>query len=148
VLRPERVWIFIENGSQARHIYTDGRPHRRGRDAYLSYTGDSVGRWEGDTLVVETINVTPDIMIDRSGATLSAKARITERIRRLDENTMEDQFVIEDPVALTAPWKVRRLYKRVPNARIFDYACAENQRNPIDEEGRTRTLDPSGKVID
>ncbi|MDB5459195.1 MAG: hypothetical protein JWO72_936, partial [Caulobacteraceae bacterium] len=147
VLRPERVWIFIENGSQARHIYTDGRGHRTGKAAFDTFTGDSIGRWEGDTLVVETVGVKGDLMIDRSGASLSAKARTTERIRRRDPNTMEDVFTIEDPVALTAPWVVTRLYRRV-NGLMYDYACAENPRNTIDASGRTLTLDAHGKVID
>jgi hypothetical protein len=128
-----------------RQIFLD-RPHDP--DPNPSYLGDSVGHWEGDTLVVETVNLRDNMMIDRSGAQLSSKARIVERIRRLDENTMQADFVIEDPVALTAPWRVQRKWRRVPGARIFDYACAENQRNPIDEQGRTRTVDSSGKVID
>ena len=148
VVRPERVWLFIENGSQVRHIYTDGRGHRTGKDAVPSYTGDSIGHWEGDTLVVETTNMRGESMMDRSGAELSSKAKITERIRRIDKNTMQDDFTIEDPGALTAVWHVQRKWRLVPNVRIFDYACAENNRNPIDETGRTRTVDTSGKVID
>ena len=72
---------------------------------------------------------------------------IHERIRRIDANTLEDQFVIEDPGALARPWTVRRLYRLVPKGRIFDYACAENQRNPIDPDGSTHTLGPDGKPI-
>ena len=60
---------------------------------------------------------------------------------------MEDVFTIEDPVALTAPWVVTRLYRRV-NGLMYDYACAENPRNRIDASGKTLTLDPHGKVID
>lgn len=147
VPRPERTWIFIENGSQSRRIYTDGRGHRAGKDAFDDWTGDSIGHWEGDTLVVETVGVKGDEMIDRSGAILSNKARVVERIRRRDERTMEDVFTIDDPVALTGPWVVTRLYRRV-NGPIYDYACAENPRNRIDASGRTLTLDAKGNVID
>ena len=147
VSRPERTWIFIENGSQSRRIYTDGRGHRTGKDAFDNWTGDSVGHWEGDTLVVETVGVKGGMMIDRSGAILSSKAKITEHIRRRDASTMEDAFYIEDPEALTRPWAVTRLYRKV-DGPIFDYACAENPRNTIDASGRTLTLDAQGRVID
>jgi hypothetical protein len=147
VPRPERTWIFIENGSQARRIYTDGRGHRTGKAAFDDWTGDSIGHWEGDTLVVETVGVKGEMMIDRSGAILSSKAKVSERIRRRDANTMEDVFTIEDPVALTGPWKVTRLYRKVKGP-IYDYACAENPRNKIDASGRTLTLDTQGRVID
>jgi hypothetical protein len=60
---------------------------------------------------------------------------------------MEDVFTIEDPVALTGPWKVTRLYRKVKGP-IYDYACAENPRNKIDASGRTLTLDTQGRVID
>jgi hypothetical protein len=149
IVTPSQVWISIENGSQLRRIWTDGREHLKGDELFATFTGDSVGRWEGDTLVVDTIGLKPDMIIDRTGATLSEKAHIVERIRRIDANTMEDRFTIEDPVALTRPWTVTRRYKPSgPGARIFDYACSENNRNPIDEEGRTRTLDASGKLLD
>ncbi len=148
VNRPERTWIFIENGSQSRRIYTDGRGHRTGKDAFDNWTGDSVGHWEGDTLVVETTNVKGDEMLDRTGVQLSGKAVIHERFRRLDANRFEDDLVIDDPVALTGPWKVTRVYKRVKGP-MYDYACAENNRNRIDPAtGKTLTLDTKGNVID
>jgi len=149
IVTPTQVWVGIENGSQVRRIWTDGRPHRAGDDLFPTYTGDSVGHWEGDVLVVDTVGLNADMIIDRTGATLSEKAHIVERIRRIDANAMEDQFTIDDPVALTRPWKVTRRWKPSgKDARIFDYACAENNRNPIDEQGRTRTLDASGKILD
>jgi hypothetical protein len=148
VVRPEKVWVFVENNIQTRHIYTDGRGHRHGRDAFPSYTGDSIGHWEGDTLVVDTVHLRSGLTIDRSGVELSDRAHINERFRRLDANTFEILFTIEDPKYLTKPWVVRRLYKRVPHGRIFDYACAENARNTIDAEGVTHTLDANGKQID
>lgn len=149
ILTPSQVWISIENGSQLRRIWTDGREHLKDDELFETYTGDSIGHWEGDTLVVDTIGLKADMIIDRTGATLSNKAHIVERIRRIDADTMEDQFTIDDPVALTRQWKVTRRYKPSgPGARIFDYACSENNRNPIDETGRTRTLDASGKLLD
>ncbi len=148
IVRPGQVWHAAETGNTVQRIYTDGRPHRAGKNAFDNWTGDSVGHWEGDTLVVETNHIKGDEMIDRSGAMLSNKATVQERIHRRDEATMEDDFVITDPVALTAPWIVTRLYRKVKGA-MFDYGCAENPRNRIDPAtGKTLTLDAQGNVID
>jgi len=148
VVRPEQVWIFIENTHVPRRIYTDGRPHHSGPDVFPTYNGDSIGRWEGDTLVVETINLKPNAMIDRSGIYLGSKTKITERIRKVNANTMEDVYSIEDPDALARPWVVTRQYRRVGHGRIFDYACAENVRNTVAADGSTTTLGPDGKSLD
>jgi hypothetical protein len=147
VVRPEQVWMFSENTHLPRRIYTDGRPHRSGPDAFLAYAGDSIGHWEGDVLIVETINLRQDKMIDRSGIFMSEKMKINERIRRVDADTLEDIFTIEDSEALTRPWVVKRLYRRVKDGRIFDYACAENVRNGVAEDGTTITFGSNGEVI-
>jgi len=147
VLRPERVWVFIENGNQARRIYTDGRPHRTGPDAFNSFTGDSVGHWEGDTLVVDTIHTKGGMLIDRTGAILSDQAHIVERIHRRDAKTMEDDFTITDPGALTKPWTVTRLYSPV-KGEVMDYACAENNRNPVSADGHTLAVGPHGETLE
>jgi hypothetical protein len=149
VVRPEEMWVFVENNAQTRHIYTDGRGHRTGANAYMTYTGDSVGHWEGDTLVVDTIRLRPGLTIDRSGAELSDAAHIVERFHLRDKDAFEIDYVVNDPKYLTKPWTVTRLYRRAQNGgRIFDYACRENARNTIDAVGVTHTLDANGKQID
>ena len=148
VVRPEQTWVFVENNIQTRHIYTDGRGHRTGKDGYRTYTGDSIGHWGGDTLVVDTVNLRSGLTIDRSGAELSDQAHITERFHRVNQSTFEIDYHIVDPKYLAKPWDVQRLYKYVPNGRIFDYGCAENARNTIDADGVTHTLDTNGKQID
>jgi hypothetical protein len=70
-------------------------------------------------------------------------------LRRLDETTMEAQMIVTDPKALKAPWPVTKRYRRQPAGTwAWDYACAENNRNPISDSGRTLTLGPDGKPID
>ena len=145
VLRPEEVWIFIENTPLPRRVFTDGRPHYSGREAYPTYAGDSIGHWEGDTLVVETINIKANQIIDRSGLELGPQAKLVERIRRLNKDTMEDLFTVTDPDLLTKPWVVRRLYKHQP--QIFDFACAENNRNKVNADGSTDIRGADGKVL-
>jgi hypothetical protein len=146
---PEMVWVVVENGGQVRRIYTDGRQHPKGDDLFPTYTGHSIGHWEGDTLVVDTVGLRDDMIVDRTGLTLSAQAHLVERMRMIEGNVIEDRFVIDDPGALTKPWTVTRLFRRQPKgSMLFDYACSENNRNPADSTGRTRALGPDGKPID
>lgn len=146
IVTPHQVWQTTENAGGVRRIYTDGRGHPP--NLTPSYNGHSVGRWEGDTLVVETVGMRSDGIIDRTGLQLSGQRKVTERIRRIDANTIEDRMTIEDPAALTAPWNVvKRFQRQPPGTYVFDYACAENNRNPVNEFGRTITTDATGKPL-
>ena len=146
VITPKQVWMLTENSTGVRRIYTDGRGHPK--KLVHTYAGHSIGHWEGDTLVVDTVGMIADSIVDRTGLQLSDQRHIVERLRKIDDTTLENQITIDDPVMLTAPWKVTKRYKLQPKGTfIFDYACAENNRNPIDENGRTITKDSSGKVI-
>jgi hypothetical protein len=146
IVTPTQVWQTTENAGGVRRIYTDGRKHPA--DLTPSHNGHSIGHWEGDTLVVETVGMLADSIVDRTGIQLSDKRRIVERIRMVDAETLEDQLTIEDPVALTRPWLVTKRFRKLPaGTYIFDYACAENNRNPVDEHGRTITTDAAGRPL-
>lgn len=151
VVRPEQTWILTENGPNIMRIYTDGRSHPAPADMWSTYTGDSVGHWEGDTLVFDTIGLKGEdgTILDRTGFVLSGEARITARIRKVDQDTLEAQMAIDDPVALTKTWNVVKRYKRLPaGTRVYDYACGENNRNPYTPAGQTLTLGPDGQPLD
>ncbi len=90
-----RVLMFFEYDHLVRQIYTDGRPHRD--DLPASWLGDSTGRWEGDTLVVETVNFNDQTWIDRRGVPHSDQLKVTERIRRIDDKSLQIDITIEDP---------------------------------------------------
>ena len=151
---PEKVWIIAENGPNLMRIYTDGRDHPAPEDMWPTYTGDSVGHWEGDTLVFDTVSLLGsedgNTILDRTGLWLSEAAHTVTRLRKLDEETMEAQMTIEDPNALEAAWVVTKTYRKLPEGtRVYDYACNENNRNPVDPgSGRTLTLGPDGEVLD
>jgi len=132
VLRPEQAWIIYER-PDVRYIYTDGRPFPPKDELWPTFEGYSIGHWEGDTLVIETVSIRGGIPIDRSGAALSDQAHIFERMRKLDDKTMQTEITIEDPVAFTAPWKVTRRYTRRPEKypRMENVSSLENQRNPL-----------------
>jgi hypothetical protein len=150
---PNATYIIAENGPNVLRIYTDGRRHPPADELWPTYNGASVGRWEGDTLVFTTISLKgskdDDVIVDRTGLVLSDASRATTRMRKIDDKTIEAQITIEDPKALKAPWAVTKRYVRqAPGTWAWDYACAENNRNPISGSGRTLTLGPDGKPLD
>jgi hypothetical protein len=140
VIQPNRVLILHEVSSQVRRIWTDGRPHPADLDP--TYMGHSIGHWEADTLVVDTVGMRGDTVFDVTAAPHSDKIHVTERIRRLSPTTLEDQFVVEDPVAFTRPWRVVRTYDLKPDWQITEYVCEENNRNPINADGSTGFIAP------
>jgi hypothetical protein len=140
IVEPHRTTILLEAWFQVRRIWTDGRPHPA--DLEPSFNGHSVGRWEGDTLVVDTVGLRGDTPFDVTGAPHSDAMHVTERIRRRDRDTLEDRITVEDPKAFTRPWTVTRTYHREPDWQIAEYVCEENQRNPRNADGSTGFLHP------
>ena len=147
------------NGPNVLRIYTDGRKHPASEDLWPTYNGASVGQWEGDTLVFTTISLKgskdSDVIVDRTGLVLSDASRATTRMRKLDAMTIEAQMVIEDAKALKGPWRVTKTYRKQPAGTwAWDYACAENNRNPVDAlredpdagptANRSKVASPSG----
>ena len=151
IVRPEQTWIITENGPNIARIYTDGSDFPSPKDLWPMFTGYSVGRWEEQTLHFNTISMIggPQTILDRSGLTLSPEATVETRMYLTDEGLLRADLTIEDPVALTEPWQVTRHFRRLPpGTRAYDYACAENNRNPVTGAGQTLTLDTEGNVID
>jgi hypothetical protein len=99
---PERVFMFFERDHAWRQIWTDGRGHPKDLDP--TWMGDSVGKWEGDTFVVDTIGFNEKSWVDFYGDPHSEDMHLIERYKRVDRNTMSLQLVIEDPKAYTATW--------------------------------------------
>ena len=133
LLTPGKVTIVIEAYQQVRHIYTDGRPLPTDPDP--KFHGSSIGRWEGDTLVVETIGFSPLTQIAANVAH-SGKMRIVERFRLSDPDTMTIETTITDPGVLTAPSTSNRTLRRHRNWTIAEYICEENNRNFVDQNGK------------
>ena len=149
----DAVYILAENGPGIMRIYTDGRTHPPAEELWPTYTGASIGHWEGDTLVFSTISLKGasgnDVIVDRTGLVLSDASRATTRMRKLDDSTIEAQMTIEDDKALTRPWQVTKRYSKQPRGTwAWDYSCGENNRNPVSASGKTLTLGPDGKPLD
>jgi hypothetical protein len=125
VATPKFVVMLTETFHAFRLVPTDGRPHRE--EVPPSYRGDSVGRWEGDVLVVETRNFNDDTWIWAEGRSSphSDQLRIVERYRRVDRNTLEIEATVHDPKMLTAPWVVpKQTLVLAPFDQIMPLICS------------------------
>jgi hypothetical protein len=122
---PKMMVMLTETYHGFRLVPTDGRPHRD--DVPPSYRGDSVGRWEGDTFVVDTTNFTDNTWMSAEGRVSphSDALHIVERYRRMDANTLEIEATVEDPEVLTAPWTVpKQTLVLAPFDRIMSLNCS------------------------
>ncbi len=127
IMLPSQVRMTWYWFNATRRIYTDGRPHPSGDDLVSSYMGHSIGKWEGDTLVVDTVGMNAGIY-DRSEAPHSDKVHLTERIKLIGPDLLEDRMTIEDPVMLTRPWQVTRKFRRVSKVPQWEAAYCEGGR--------------------
>jgi hypothetical protein len=119
---PGYVAIVVEMIHDARIIPLDGRPHLS--SAVSQWMGDSRGHWEGDTLVVETTNFSDKIFERSTVVTGFAGSRLVERFRRVDADTIDYQFTIEDPRMFTRSWTVAAPMSKI-DERLYEYACHE-----------------------
>lgn len=141
---PGRITFLFEADSQVRRVFLDRSKHLDPDDLDPSYNGDSIGRWEGKTLVIDTIGFNTRRPV--RGLPHSEQMRIVERITPLDANTIRDQMTITDPEAFTKPVVINVQYSRRPDWRIREYSCAENNRDAPDASGqRSGALVPATK---
>jgi hypothetical protein len=115
---PKRVLIIYEQDSNVRQIFMDGRGHPPKEELELTFMGHSIGRWEGDTLVVHTVGLRNEPWLDGGGNVSSKELEMEERYQRLDNDTLKVELTLTDPIAFTKPW-VRRGYRRL---RTWDLA--------------------------
>ena len=127
VQTPELIVILYEANAGVRQIFLDGRPAPPA-DAEPWWFGYSRGRWEGDTLVVESTHFKDGGWLDVNGAPLTSAGRIIERIRRPTLGTLEIDVTIDDPKAYTRPWTVRVNQRLLPDTDLIEFICLENQQ--------------------
>jgi hypothetical protein len=90
--------------------------------------GHSIGRWEGDTLVIDTVGFHDRGWVDVNGKPQTEQLHIIERMRRPNLGTMEIEITVDDPGAYERPWRLRRQLKLAPNEELHEYVCNENDR--------------------
>jgi hypothetical protein len=129
-----QINIAQEAYSQIRRIYL-GKTQSTLDDIELGFYGHSVGGWDGDTLVIDTIGIKDYIRF--RDAPHTRDMRVIERIRFVTPNVLWDEITIEDPGVLEKPWTVTFAYKRMPDYEIIEYVCEDN-REYADENGITR----------
>jgi len=140
LITPEET-ALVFSGRETRHVYTDGRRHLPNDRIFPTPWGDSIGRWEGETLVIDTVAVdSPRIFIwdDAIGvltAILSDRVHFVERLRMIGKDLLEDEMTIDDPVSLRSSWKLTHQYRRVTSVdRMIGEQCEDNDREPAVNE--------------
>jgi hypothetical protein len=132
---PGRVLMFFELGHVWRTIWTDGRALPKDPDP--TWLGYSVGKWDGDTFVVETIGFNDKLWVDVYGSPRSDRMHLTERYRRLNHDTLEMQITMDDPKAYTTIWvNPPKLHKLEPTWEIAEWFCVIEEENTYSEEIR------------
>jgi hypothetical protein len=121
------IVILEEGDGNLRQIFTDGRKHTP--DPQPTWMGYSVGRWEGDTLVVDTAGFNDQGWLDGSGHPRSEAMKIQERYRRRDFGHMDVEATMEDPKMYTRPFTIKYTMDLVPDSEIGEYVCAENEKD-------------------
>jgi hypothetical protein len=121
---PDQVIILYEYDNLSRHIYTDGRKHNT--DLSATWMGDSVGKWEGDTLVADTTNFNDKTWLDRIGHPHSADLHLIERFRRVSPEKLQIGLTIEDSKAYTKPWSATLYYSLQKGWSLLEQYCEDN----------------------
>ena len=129
-----RLVILTERNMQYRQIFTDGRALPV--DPNPTWNGYSSAKWEGDTLVVQTIGFRDDLWLDSAGNPLTESGKVTEKIRRPNFGTLEIEITVDDPKAYTKPWTVKLTQPLVLDSELLDYYCLENEKDFVHFVGK------------
>jgi hypothetical protein len=120
----DRIVIIYEYQSLVRQIFMDGRRHPS--DLEPTYMGHAIGKFEGDTLIIDTVGFNDKTWLDPRGLPHTDALHVIERMRRVNHDTLEDRYTIDDSKAYTKPWTATRIFKLKPEWQIKEYVCEEN----------------------
>jgi hypothetical protein len=135
------VFILTESTHGFRQIYVDGRTHPPAADLLPSWHGHSIGRWEGDTLVVDTVGFNDLTWFDNYGHLHSDRMRVTERFTRADLGRMNVVITVDDPGAYARPFTLRYTAELIRNGELLEYICENEQDAPFIDA-------PAGAAVD
>lgn len=122
---PGRVIILYEMDHWVRHVWMDGRGHPKEPDS--TWMGHSIGRWDGDALVVDTVGLNDKTWLDSNGHPHSEALHVVERFRRVDHDTLEVAVVYEDPKVYTKPWRGKITFQLNPKAEILEWVTCDDR---------------------
>jgi hypothetical protein len=135
IQRPDQITMVTEAFSEVRRVFLN-KPQLPIDEVPPGYYGRSVGKWEGSTLVVDTVGIKESVLSYQM-LPHSNQMRIIERIRLVTPDLLHDQITIEDPVVLEKPVVYTLAYRRMPNYEMVEFIC-ENNREYVDEKGTVR----------
>jgi len=127
VQTPDLLVFLYESRTIYRQVFTDGRPLPK--DAQPAWMGYSIGRWEGDTFVVETIGQNGKTWLDMRGLPGTEALKVTERYTRPTIGRIDIDVTIDDPKAYTKPWSVKLAWRLVPDTDLIESICEENSKD-------------------
>ena len=125
---PGVIVILYEAQGGVRQIFTDGRPLPN-NDPQPWWYGYSIGKWEGDTLVVTTTGFRDDVWLDVEGSPLTSAGKMIERFRRPNYGNLEIEVTVDDPKAYTKPWTVMIHQRIMPDTELIEFVCQENEKS-------------------
>lgn len=133
IIQTPDLFAIITEHIDYRMVYTDGRGHPQDILDYPEWMGHSIGRWQGDTLVVDTIGMREETWLDTAGFEHSDKLRITERFQKTGPDTIRLTVTIDDPVFYAKPFTYGRNVRRMgKDVRLMPARCADNERSLAD----------------
>jgi hypothetical protein len=128
VQTPGLTLILYESRTTYRQVFTDGRPHPPVID-WPSWQGFSIGKWDGETFLIETIGFNGQAWLDQAGHIESDALRLIERFRRRDFGHMDLEMIIDDPKVYTKPWSVFAEFVLQADTELLEFICEENERD-------------------
>jgi hypothetical protein len=146
VQTPNRMFMFFEREHTFRQIWTDGRQHPS--DPEPTYMGDSIGKWEGDTFVVDSVGFNDKGWLDFFGNPHSDQMHVVERYKRLDHDSLSMQFTVEDPKAYTKPWESDvKIYRLLPKNKAFldENFCVSEDEDSFNKTFNSAVDEKTGK---
>ena len=142
----KRIYIFDIGGPHTfRTIYMDGRSHPKNLEP--SYYGHSVGRWEGDALIVDSAGFNEKFWIDREGSPHTEQLHLIERFTRPDFNILQYELTVDDPGAYTASWTGGFLLRWSAGTELFEYVCQDNNKSPEGMVGTGQSVSRTSPIV-
>ncbi len=151
LMTPGRVTVLTELFNETRRIWTDGRGHPPADELEYTFIGNSIGHWQGKTLLIDTIGTRPDSVIDVGAIPQSDQMHITERVQLAGKDQLDWTITLDDPVVLAQPWTVTKHFNRAPpDEKVREYVCAENVQHdtyaPSPDDAKYEHFDPRLKT--
>lgn len=149
---PGRLTLLTEFFNETRRIWMDGRSHPAGDDLEPTFSGHSIGHWEGDTLVIDTVGLRYETVLDLTRLQHSDQMHIIERVRLVHPDELAWEITLEDPVVFERPWTgTRHLFRAPPGTEVREFVCSDGNQpdrfTPSPDDALYDRQDPRLKTL-